>query len=79
VKLKVKLFGQLAELCAADSVAVAVALPCTTSQLRAEFSRQFTKASEVSFQVAINCSYAVNETLITDQDEVALIPPVCGG
>ena len=32
-----------------------------------------------TLSIAINNSYATNETIVCDQDEIALIPPVSGG
>ena len=32
-----------------------------------------------SLLVAVNDEYATPEQLLTEQDEIALIPPVCGG
>ena len=32
-----------------------------------------------SLLIAVNDEYATPEQLLTEQDEIALIPPVCGG
>jgi len=32
-----------------------------------------------TLSIAVNNEYATNETMVTDKDEVALIPPVSGG
>lgn len=45
-----------------------------------QLQRQYPKLSQInSYAIAVNENYATNETLLKENDVVALIPPVSGG
>ncbi len=52
----------------------------TVAELRSFLKGKFPKLGGLSsLAIAVNSSYAPDETKITDADEIALIPPVSGG
>jgi molybdopterin converting factor subunit 1 len=53
----------------------------TTNDLFEHLVKQYPKFSEWKpfIRVAVNQEYVTQEIILTDEDEVALIPPVSGG
>ena len=48
--------------------------------LRYYYKKKYPQLSEInSYAIAINESYAVNETILKENDLIAIIPPVSGG
>ncbi|MEC0089392.1 molybdenum cofactor biosynthesis protein MoaE [Paenibacillus macquariensis] len=80
--IKIRLFAGLAELLNTTVLDFSIdQLPISVDQLKVSLSSAYPEASSqisVSF-FAINEEYATGEMMITEDDEVALIPPVSGG
>lgn len=52
----------------------------SVAELRAMLVQRYPRLSELaSVRLAINSEYATEDSLLNDNDEVALIPPVSGG
>lgn len=52
----------------------------TTSDLRAGLEQQFPRLKQLrSYMIAVNNEYAENSHMLTEKDEIAIIPPVSGG
>lgn len=80
--VKVLLFAGLADRIGVSTLTIAVKqFPITTRELKNSIREAYPQAAaliDISF-AAVNQEYAAEDNLITDQDEVALIPPVSGG
>ncbi|MEB8329125.1 MoaD/ThiS family protein [Flavobacteriaceae bacterium KMM 6897] len=52
----------------------------TVGELKNYLGEKYPKLNTLSsLAVAVNSAFAENETMVNDQDEIALIPPVSGG
>jgi molybdopterin converting factor subunit 1 len=79
--MRVLFFAQLKDATGCDSVELAPSSPLTAGQLWALLLEKFPKLSAHRPQVRLsrNWEYAAADTLYSNGDEVALIPPVSGG
>lgn len=76
MNISVRLFAGLAERAGAEQTLV-FADPPTVGELRRAFAAAWPGSGRPL--VAVNLAYADDAQLITQGDEVALIPPVAGG
>ena len=81
MKLKVKLFAVARQLAGTDTAEVELPGDATVAQLRTALARDYPplETALASVVFAVNAEYAGDETRLTEQDEVACIPPVSGG
>jgi molybdopterin converting factor subunit 1 len=80
VKTKVLLFASYADAFGAPSIEINLPAGSTARELLAHVrSLAGGKALPPAPLIAVNQVYASGETIITADDEVALIPPVAGG
>lgn len=77
----VRLFAVARQLAGSDSVDVDLPGGATVGDLRNAIQEQFPQLAHVIRHVAfaVNTEYAQDETRISDDDEIACIPPVSGG
>jgi molybdopterin synthase catalytic subunit len=81
ITVRVRAFALLREALGAGELAVTLPAGADVATLLAQLAQDFpdAKLSERRFTTAINRSYAPPETMLSNGDEVALIPPVSGG
>ncbi|WP_199619118.1 molybdopterin converting factor subunit 1 [Paenibacillus alkalitolerans] len=79
--MKILLFAGLAEAVGEPSFEADVKLPASVSELKAALVAAFPSTADIvdSCFAAINQSYADDEAIVREGDEVAFIPPVSGG
>ena len=77
----VLLFGVLKDLAGAQRLTMEIVPGASVGELVGVCAAQASKQSEVwtSLAVAVNQEYASRATVLTEGDEVALLPPVSGG
>jgi molybdopterin synthase sulfur carrier subunit len=52
----------------------------TTSGLKQTLEHQYPRLKQLaSYMVAVNNEYASDDAILTERDEIAIIPPVSGG
>lgn len=52
----------------------------TTGALKKYLEEQYPRLKQlVSYMVAVNNEYALDESILSEHDEIAIIPPVSGG
>ena len=52
----------------------------TTQNLKQSLEEKYPRLKHlISYMVAVNNEYASDESLLTEKDEIAIIPPVSGG
>jgi len=52
----------------------------SVEDLKAALMKSYPKMCDLAnIMIAVNSSYAVNGQILTEKDEIALIPPVSGG
>ena len=80
MNLKVLLFGISKDLLATTSLVFSISPNTTILEFKTQLQKEYPQLSEInSYAIAINESYASNETVLKENDMVAIIPPVSGG
>jgi molybdopterin converting factor subunit 1 len=79
--MRVMFFSQLKDATGCDSAEIKPAMPLNAEQLWSELLKKFPKlaAHRTSVRFACNQEYVSPDATFSDNDEVALIPPVSGG
>ena len=79
--ISVKLFAAAKQFAGTESVSIETAKPITVNELRDLLSSQHPELTPLlpSARIAVNTDYASADTLVSEDDEVAIIPPVSGG
>jgi molybdopterin converting factor subunit 1 len=79
--MRVLFFAQIKDATGCEAVDLAISSPLNHEQLWIALLKQFPalQAHRANTRLAHNWEYAGAETLFTDADEAALIPPVSGG
>lgn len=79
--MRLLFFAQLKDATGCASAEIKPAMPLNAEQLWTELLKQFPKlaAHRTSARFARNQEYATPDAKFSDNDEVALIPPVSGG
>ena len=80
-KIKVKLFAILRELVGEREITITVPTGITVSHLNDEILKKYPqlKSFNNKFVTSVNCKVTSGDTIISSNDEIALLPPVSGG
>lgn len=78
MKLNIKYFGMIAEWVGSAGQLVECR-GSTVGELKKQLENQYPKLSGISYQVAVNQKMASSEIVLSEQDELALLPPFAGG
>ena len=80
MKVNVLAFGIAKDIFGGSFVEVELPENGTTQSLKESLEDRYPRLKHlVSYMVAVNNEYAVDESLLTERDEIAIIPPVSGG
>lgn len=80
MKIKILFFGMSKDLTGTNSITFKLDKNSTVLEVRKRLLSDYPKFSSMdSFAIAVNESYAEDETKINDNDVIAIIPPVSGG
>lgn len=80
MKITVLLFGIATDLIGSSSLEVALPINSSVNSFKDLLKEQHPKLEKMSaYAVAINESYVTDETIIQENDVIAIIPPVSGG
>ncbi|WP_426667307.1 MoaD/ThiS family protein [Mucilaginibacter sp. McL0603] len=80
MKVNVLAFGIAKDIFGGSSVDVELPEYGTTLNLKQSLEDKYPRLKHlVSYMVAINNEYASDEGILTERDEIAIIPPVSGG
>jgi len=81
MRVRVKLFAVARELAGRSEVEIAVAEGATVADVRQTLAAAVPALAEVlpHTLLAVDAQYANETTVVTEQTELALIPPVSGG
>jgi molybdopterin converting factor subunit 1 len=79
LKVKLKVFGSARDIMGGREIFLEVDGQ-RVSQVRETLLKNYPKLKELnSLLIAVNQKYATDDVLITELDEIAIIPPVSGG
>lgn len=80
MKLNLLLFGVVADLLETSSLKINIDNECTIQQFKKQLLAQYPVLENInSYAIAVNEEYATNNTVLKENDIVAIIPPVSGG
>jgi len=80
MKCNILLFGIAADIVGSNELTLDIAKNTDVNSLKTTLTDSYSGFKNVhQFAIAVNESYASNETLIQPNDIVAIIPPVSGG
>lgn len=78
--LEVLFFGISSDLVGEKNISFSLSQNSSVQHFKEQLQRQYSKLSQInSYAIAVNENYATNETLLKENDVVAIIPPVSGG
>lgn len=73
-------FGIAKDIFGSPSIEVELPQNGTTQNLKESLEERYPRLKHlVSYMVAVNNEYGSDEGLLTERDEIAIIPPVSGG
>ena len=80
-KIKVKLFAILRERVGESEITITVPTGITVNYLNSEILKKYPQLKSFSnkFVTSVNCKITTRDTIISSNDEIALLPPVSGG
>lgn len=78
MKLTINYFGMIAESTGAEKAEFEFA-GNTVSELRNALENAFKELGGISYQIAVNQKLASAEIELSEQDEIAVLPPFAGG
>jgi molybdopterin converting factor subunit 1 len=80
MKITVLLFGISADLVGKSSMEIVLEADSTVGDFKSILQKTYPKLVQLdSYAIAVNESYADDQTQIKERDTVAVIPPVSGG
>ena len=80
MKINVLLFGISTDLVGATSLEFSLDQNATVNDFKHHLQTEYPALSELnSYAIAVNESYAKDDTQLQENDTVAIIPPVSGG
>lgn len=80
MKVKLLAFGIAKDIFGGTSILIDLPQGADTNTLKNKLEERYPKLKELaSYMIAVNDEYAQAGTLISEQDEIAIIPPVSGG
>ncbi len=81
MKVTVKLFAAARDLAGQEQIAVKLPVGATIGELRRRMGDQFPPLAPLlpHAMFAVDAEYVPDETRVTEQGEIACIPPVSGG
>ena len=79
MELTLKYFGQVAEVTSQSEETIALPAPLTGTALIEHLKALYKGLDQLKFKLAVNQEIITNETVISENAEVALLPPFSGG
>ncbi|MGN6569561.1 MAG: MoaD/ThiS family protein [Flavipsychrobacter sp.] len=73
-------FGIAKDIFGSSAIELQMDANATIAQLKKQLEEKYPKLQKLaSYLVAVNETYASNDTILNAEDEIAIIPPVSGG
>ncbi len=79
MKLNILYFGLVAEAVKQTSEELVIDATITVNELQNLLIEKYTVLSNLSYKVAVNKELVNTETLISEDSEIAVLPPFAGG
>ena len=78
MKLNVKYFGMIAEWAGSENGQLDFSVT-SVAELRSEIEKRIPGLNSTSYQIAVNHVIAAEDAIITQGDEIVILPPFAGG
>ena len=79
MKINLLLFGVFTDIFCGNKIELTIPHNANVGDLKKYIIKKYPKTNNLNFTVAINENYAKNDDIISENQTVALIPPVSGG
>jgi len=80
MKIRILTFGITRDIIGANTLELDLPAGSKVADVQNELANRFPPIQKLAMlMIAVNAEYATAETLLTERDELALIPPVSGG
>ena len=80
IEVEIMAFGIARDILGGTTIKIKVKKGVTVNELQKVILKNYPRFTNLaSLKIAINQSYASGEEIISEKDEIVLIPPVCGG
>ena len=80
MKIHLLLFGITTDLLGASSLEIEAPSDCSIYSFKKQLLQEYRQLENIhSYAIAVNEVYATDETVLKENDIVAIIPPVSGG
>lgn len=80
MKYKINLFGVTRDIVGGNIIEVEMGKSADVQTILSELKTKYPKLKDIkSLLVAVNSEYAESDLTLSENDEIALIPPVSGG
>lgn len=80
MKIDLLAFGIAKEIFGSSIITIELPANTDTQILKQFLEKEYPRLKQLaSYMVAVNNEYAMNEQIISERDEIAIIPPVSGG
>lgn len=78
--LQIRAFGIARDIIGGRVVAFETSVALTVSELKQQLLERYPAFGDLtSLLIAVNAEYGAENAILTEEDEIALIPPVSGG
>ena len=80
MNIKVLAFGVVRDIFSGPSIDLSVSHEPDVKSFKEDLEQQYPRLRELaSYLIAVNNEYALPDRIISEKDEIAIIPPVSGG
>jgi len=79
MQIKVKYFGQIAELTDREDEIFSFESGLTIGDLRQRILAEYETLNTINFRMSLNKEIVESETIISENDEIGMLPPFAGG
>ena len=79
MRIKIKYFGMIAEWMNCSEQIVELSIGATVADVRTYLEKENQKLSGISYQVAVDQKVATLDMVLSEENEIALLPPFAGG
>lgn len=79
MKLTIKYFGMIAEVVGQDEEIIEFTEAITVDNLNTQLQNKYSSISSKNYQIAVNQDISLGDFIITEDAEIALLPPFAGG
>lgn len=77
--MKIKIFGKLTDIFKGNEYNFSLEDPISATEFKVKLEAQFMELKQTTYLIILNGKKAENEDTLTENSEIALLPPYSGG